>query len=115
MIKEAKNIPRKCMERARGGKGITQMNILLSPEELCNKGSLFNHVTLTPGSSIGFHNHKDDFEIYYILSGQGLYNDNGTDYRVSAGDITICNDGQGHGIENIGDEDLVMIALVLNS
>ena len=42
-----------------------------------------------------------------------LYNDNGTKYEVHAGDTTFTSDGAGHAIENIGDEDLVFMALIL--
>ncbi len=115
MIKQARNIPRTCREGARGGKGISEMLALLSPEELCNKGSMFNHVTLKPGASVGYHEHRGDFEVYYIIKGQASYNDNGTDYRISAGDVTVCNDGEGHSIENTGTEDLEFIALILNT
>ena len=44
---------------------------------------------------------------------KGLYNDNGTKYEVHPGDTTFTCDGAGHAIENIGDEDLVFMALIL--
>ncbi len=115
MIKQARNIPRTCRERARGGKGVSEMLALLNADEFCNKGTMFNHVTLKPGASVGYHEHKGDFEVYYLLKGQATYNDNGTDYRLVAGDLTICNDGEGHSIENTGAEDLEFIALILYS
>ena len=42
-----------------------------------------------------------------------LKNDNGTKYEVHPGDTTFTCDGAGHAIENIGDEDLVFMALIL--
>jgi len=42
-----------------------------------------------------------------------MYNDNGTEYEVNAGDTTYTMSGCGHGIENIGDTDLEIIALIL--
>ena len=49
------------------------------------------------------------------MSGKALYTDNGKTYEVKAGDTTFCADGESHGIENIGDEDLNFIALIIKS
>ena len=59
--------------------------------------------TSTPGDS----------ETYYILSGKGLYNDNGTEVEIGAGDVTYCAPGEGHGLKCLGDEPVEMIALIL--
>ena len=57
---------------------ITVRSLLNGPEEMENKGRVFGHTTVYPGSKIGLHTHKGDAETYYILSGSGKYNDNGT-------------------------------------
>ena len=98
----------------RNGKGETeQRKILNSVDELYGKGRLFNHMVLAPGNSVGDHTHEGDNEIYYILKGNGLYNDNGTIVRVYPGDTTICNDGEMHGLVNDTDEPIEFIALIL--
>ena len=38
---------------------------------------------------MGVHQHKGDGEIYYILSGHGLYTDNDTTYEVNPGDAML--------------------------
>ena len=48
-----------------------------------------------------------------MLSGTGIYDDNGTEVTIEAGDVTFCKDGDGHGVRNAGDEDLVFAALIL--
>ena len=48
-----------------------------------------------------------------ILSGKGIYSDNGTLRMVQAGDVTFTPDGKGHGLTNSGDEDLVFMALII--
>ena len=79
----------------------------------CGKGRLFAHYVIFPGSSIGFHQHHGDFETYYILKGEGVINDNGVKTPVKAGDVIYTADGQSHGLENTGTENLEVIALVL--
>ena len=55
-------------------------------------------------------------ESYFILSGEGAYEDNGTIRTVKPGDVTWTPDGSGHGISNVeGKEDLVFMALIVNS
>ena len=48
-----------------------------------------------------------------MLKGEGIYNDNGTEVEVKAGDVTYCAPGEGHGLENRGSEDLVIAALIM--
>lgn len=92
---------------------ITVRDLLNGPEEMSQKGRVFGHTTVYPGSAIGYHIHKGDSETYYILSGTGKYNDNGTITTVTAGDVTYTGPGEGHGIEAIGNEPVEMIALIL--
>lgn len=106
-------IESKCI---REGKGETEMHLIAeSVDELYGKGRLFNLMVIEPGNSIGEHKHEGDNEIFYFLSGKGQYNDNGTIVEVGPGDTTVCNDGEMHGLVNIGDEPLKFIALILYS
>ncbi len=88
-------------------------NILNGAPEMYGKGRVFSHSVLKPGCEIGWHIHHGDGETYYILRGRGLYNDNGAEHEVGPGDVTFCDDRQGHALKNIGDEDLETIALIL--
>ncbi len=113
MIRRVQDVTVAHIEKNRGGLGITEAHVLLKENEFCNKGRMFNRVVLPAGASVGNHKHEGDFEVYYILSGTGLYNDNGTEVTVNAGDVTICPEGECHGILNNGTEDLVFMALIL--
>lgn len=92
---------------------ITVRNLLNGPEEMSEKGRVFSHTTVYPGSAIGYHVHRGDSETYYILSGEGRYNDNGVETTVRPGDVTYTAPGEGHGIECISQDPLEMIALIL--
>jgi mannose-6-phosphate isomerase-like protein (cupin superfamily) len=97
-----------------GGEGIVTVRSLLNGDnEMYGKGRVFAHSTLQPGCSIGFHIHNNESETYYIYSGTGEFNDNGTVKTVRAGDVTFTGAGEGHGIKNIGTEPLEFIALIL--
>lgn len=92
---------------------ITVRSLLNNSEELYDKGRVFAHTTVHPGTEIGFHIHEGESETYYILSGTGEFNDNGTIRTVKAGDVAFTGEGEGHGIKTIGDEPIEMIALIL--
>lgn len=96
-----------------GEGGITIRNLLNGAEEMYGKGRAFVHNTLGPGCSLGYHVHQNEGEAYYILSGTGEFNDNGTITTVTAGDVTLTRAGEGHGLKNIGTEPLEFIALIL--
>lgn len=112
MIRRANEIKQED-RTAFGGPGQLHAKVLLEPDEFNKHGRLFNHCTLHTGDAIGVHPHENEFEIYYILTGEGLYNDNGTETKVSAGDFTICYSGEKHGIKNVSDADLTFIALII--
>ena len=96
-----------------GGKGEIFITHLLTPKELAGKCAMFASVRIPVGASLGVHQHNGNTETYHILQGTATYTDNGETYTVKAGDTTFCADGDTHGIENIGDEDLIFIALII--
>ena len=68
---------------------------------------------LKPGEEVEYHIHTGECESYYIISGQGLYCDNGKETEVQPGTVTFTPSGSGHGIKNTGNEMLTFIALIL--
>lgn len=98
-----------------GGKGEIFITHLLTPAEMVGKCQMFARVKIPAGASLGVHQHVDNNETYHILQGKGLYTDNGKTYTVTAGNTTFCADGDTHGIENIGDDDLIFVALIIST
>ena len=98
-----------------GGRGDVLLEHLLTAEELGGKCKSYDRITLKPGCSVGYHQHQGTSEAYYIVSGKGLYNDNGEEKAVEAGDLTFTPDGSWHGMTNDSSEDLVFMALIIFS
>jgi mannose-6-phosphate isomerase-like protein (cupin superfamily) len=70
-------------------------------------------LTLKPGDSIGFHKHEVNEDVYIVVSGAGVFkNDDGKEYEVGPGDITIARKGQSHALSNTGGEDLVIVSVI---
>lgn len=101
------------VENMAGGKGHVIIEELLNAEQLAGKCGLYARVIIEPNCTLGYHEHHGETETYYILSGEGNYDDNGVTVPVKAGDVTFCKDGNGHALENTGDTDLVFMALII--
>ena len=97
----------------RGGKGTLDFEHVIPPEALYGSGSQFGVMTIPAGCSIGLHSHKENYEIYYILEGKAKVTDDDDEKILVAGDAEICGDGNTHSIENVGDTDLKMMAVIM--
>ena len=113
MIKNCENFKTELRENMRGGDGTVIVTSFVTAEELNDKGRLFGKITLKPGCGIGFHIHEKDSELFYILKGTAVYDDNGTKTTVTAGDVTLTPAGTGHAITNESAEDVELIALIV--
>lgn len=77
------------------------------------KVRLYSLVQVKPGEEVDFHTHIGESETFFILSGQGIYNDNGNIVDVTPGMVTFTPSGQGHSIKNTGNDLLSFIALIV--
>ncbi|RHV69408.1 cupin domain-containing protein [Clostridiaceae bacterium OM02-2AC] len=102
-------------ENQSGGKGTMHIERLLQSEEMGSSVKMYARVTIDVNSSLGVHQHIGDGESYYILQGRALYDDNGIKRELRPGDVTFTPDQGFHGIENIGDEPLVFMALIIKA
>ena len=64
------------------------------------------------GDELPYHEHHGETEVYHILSGEGIYQDNNKTYPVQAGMTTFCEDGSGHAVSCSGKEPLVFLAMI---
>jgi len=96
-----------------GGTGDFYLTHFLEKEHSADTGRLFAHSKLPPGCSIGYHTHTGEFEVYYILSGKALVNDNGQEHILESGDSILTPSGYSHSIANVGEGDLEYIAFII--
>lgn len=97
----------------REGPGSVKITDLATKEEMLNNARMHSFVELQPDCGIGYHEHTDETEIYYIIDGELLYNDNGTEVTIHAGDVTICPPGEGHSVTNITAVPAHLIATII--
>lgn len=68
---------------------------------------------LHAGASIGMHKHETSDDINYILSGTGKAICDGEEEILTAGTCHICKKGSAHSIMNTGNDDLIMLTVVV--
>ncbi|MGI6003609.1 MAG: cupin domain-containing protein [Lachnospiraceae bacterium] len=111
MIKKPETV---VIDNLQGGKGHAIINHIISKEELSGSGKMYAEVVLEPGCSIGWHQHVDETEPYYILEGEGIFTDNDKSRTiVHPGDVCTIKPGQWHSIENNSEsQNLSFMALI---
>ena len=96
-----------------GGNGHVIIRHLLDESVRGKNCGLYAEVILEKDCEIGYHEHHGESETYYILCGEGEYNDNGQKRSVSSGNVTVTPSGCGHGLKNTGEGELRLMALIL--
>ncbi|MCX7591976.1 MAG: cupin domain-containing protein [Kiritimatiellae bacterium] len=113
MIRRTTEMREEVREKMRGGTGAVTIKHYFEKEEFGAKVRLCARLTLPPGASIGIHQHSGEDEIFLVLSGTGWLEEDGVRQRVSAGDAILTGKGGAHAIANAGDEDLVVVAIIV--
>ena len=113
MIKKNADMEREVRERMRGGIGSVEFVHIFRKQDLTGKARLFARMRLPPGSSIGFHTHEGEEEIFYILSGEGEVRETEMPVSVGPGDAMLTGGGAGHSIANTGTQPLEFLAVIL--
>lgn len=112
MITRSSEMPRGTRVAMRGGKGSVQVDHWFKPADFGAKVRMCARLTLAPGSSIGTHTHNGEDEVYIVLSGKGIIEENGKWVPIAAGDAILTGKGHSHGVENNGTEPLVIAAVI---
>ena len=113
MIKKTSEYKSEIREKMRGGEGSVKIEHFWSPgTELKAKTRLFAKLTLSPGSSKGFHNHENKEEVFVILKGTAEADDNGKIVVLKQGETILTGNGAGHSIRNPGPDDLEVLAVI---
>jgi mannose-6-phosphate isomerase-like protein (cupin superfamily) len=103
--------------RMHEGHGTIEVKFYFEPERPA-RPALFLQYDIPPGASEGVHTHGPDRaegawdEFYYIASGTGRMNIDGTERPVAPGDSIHTPLGVAHGIENTSRDDRLRVFLV---
>lgn len=113
MIKKKSEMRTATMENVRGGQGAINFTYLMEKEESFDKLNMCAILEVAPGCSAGNHAHLQDAEIYYLLEGELLTDDNGTEKILHAGDLMYTGNGESHSFVNKGKTPAKILAIVI--
>ena len=99
-------------EKMRDGEGAAQITYFVDTENEKHTRML-GEITLNKDCSIGYHQHVNETEYFFIVSGAGIVNDDGRETEVRAGDTIITGNGASHSIMNKNAEPLVFHAVII--
>lgn len=105
----AKNAKRIIQKRCHNGKGAILFREVFKKYDFKSSVQFLHETSVRPNSTIGYHKHSGNEEIYYIIEGKGLMEVDGEEKTVEPGDAVITYSGSSHGLKNIGDNDLKIL------
>ena len=112
MIKRRSAQQTEIRSNPKGGTGDVGFRHILT-QEAVEKVNLFSVITLLPGQSIGLHQHTDDAEAMYVLSGHPSIIDGTETFELAPGDATYCTGGAQHSLFNPSAEPAQILAVVI--
>jgi quercetin dioxygenase-like cupin family protein len=96
-------------EVTHGGTGIVRHASLYDAADFSTNLRFIIYSELQPGTSIGYHTHENNEEVYVILEGSGVMTIDGQTHEVRAGDVILNKPYGSHGLENNSDTDLKIL------
>lgn len=113
MIKSKDEMRRASVVGLRGGVGELYQCHVLEKDETGGRMDMCCVFTIMPGRTIGIHTHDTNSEVYYMLKGEIVVNQDGVEHTVKEGGVVFTADGASHSVENRTDEPAEMLAIIL--
>lgn len=115
MIKNFIDTPAEFCEGSHDGKGPYELHEIWSGSDFQSNIDFIDRVVIPPNSTVGYHKHGNNEEMYIVLEGSGEMTLNGKRTAIKKGDM-ILNQPEGeHGLVNhsSGNIDLLVIQVSL--
>jgi mannose-6-phosphate isomerase-like protein (cupin superfamily) len=116
MIKNFLTADKQLQQNSHEGTGTVQLYEIWRGLDFKSNIDFFDRVVVPPGSTIGFHKHGENEEMYIVLEGNGLMKIEDDEVTVGKGDMILNPPGGRHGLINNSDEniDILVIQIGIN-
>ena len=116
MIKNYLTAKQQLQEKSHDGTGVVALYEIWEKADFQSNIDFCDRVVVLPESTIGYHQHGSNEEMYIVLEGEGLMTIEGKNVIVKKGDM-ILNPARGkHGLVNNSKKniDLLVIQIAIN-
>ncbi len=116
MIKNFLTATKQDQASSHNGIGTVELYEVWQNTDFKSSIDFFDRVVVPPGSTIGFHKHASNEEMYIVLEGKGKMKIEDDDVIVMKGDMILNPEGGRHGLVNDSDEniDILVIQVSIN-
>lgn len=111
MIKNFLHAQKQAQEGSHDGQGVVDLYEIWKRSDFKSNVDFIDRVVIPPKSTIGYHQHGNNEEMYIVLSGQGTMTIDNEAVTVKTGDM-ILNPAYGaHGLVNDSDSDIDLLVI----
>ena len=111
MIKNYLTTEKQRQENSHGGTGEVNLFEIWGNSDFKSGIDFIDRVVVPPGSTIGFHKHGENEEMYIVLEGKALMKIEENDVTVNKGDMILNPAGGRHGLANNSDENIEILVI----
>jgi mannose-6-phosphate isomerase-like protein (cupin superfamily) len=111
MIKNFLTADKQLQESSHEGIGAVQLFEIWESSDFKSDIDFFDRVVVPPGSTIGFHQHGENEEMYIVLEGNGLMKIENDEVNVGKGDMILNPSGGRHGLINNSRENIDILVI----
>ena len=115
MIKNYHEAKKQVMESSHDGSGPVDLYEIWGKSDFQSNIDFIDRVVIPPKSTVGYHRHGNNEEMYIVLSGTADMTIDGEAVTVRKGDMILNPPNGAHGLENTSDDniDLLVIQIAL--
>ena len=114
MIKNYFTAAKQVQESSHEGTGAVDLHEIWKSSDFKSNIDFFDRVVVPPGSTIGFHKHGENEEMYIVLEGKGLMIIEDDEVEVGKGDMILNPAGGRHGLINNSAADIDILVIQIS-
>ncbi len=114
MIKNYISTPKQTREGSHDGIGPYDLFEIWGRSDFQSGVDFIDRMTIPPGSTVGYHKHGNNEEMYVVLEGQGTMTINNSAHAIKKGDMALNPPGGEHGLVNDSNADIELLVIQLS-
>ena len=111
MIRNFYTASKQVQEKSHDGSGSVDLYEIWERADFASNVDFCDRVVIPPGSSVGYHQHGNNEEMYILLAGEGLMTIDGKETVVCTGDMILNPPGGRHGLINNSDVNIDLLVI----